>query len=161
MDQASISSKTPVFFLILTAVLGLLCQLISLPHALWVLRPNFTLLTIIFWMIYKPYQISLIWIFVYGLFMDAALGHWLGVYGLIYPLTGYLSYLIHMRLQTAAWINQAFMVGVLVGVQMILFIIIQSFSSASLNLSIWLQVFTSVLVWPFWAAALLWLSRLR
>lgn len=61
--------------------------------------PNWTLLTVIYWVLALPYRFNIKFAWFTGLVVDLISGAWLGQNALLYTLVAYITILLHKRLR--------------------------------------------------------------
>ena len=87
-------------FVVLTLTLAFVLDMALtswwLGNAAW--RPDFTALTLAFWIIHQPTRVGIGWAFMLGLLMDVHESALLGQHALSYTVMAYLATLIHRRL---------------------------------------------------------------
>ena len=85
-------------YVAVTLLVALLLNLVSLPGFLQLLRPDFTALTLIYWVVYHPRRVGFLPAWVLGLAMDVADGSLFGQHALAYAVMMYLAVLLHRRI---------------------------------------------------------------
>ncbi|MFO7581498.1 rod shape-determining protein MreD [Guyparkeria sp.] len=96
---------------ILTSIAALGLTLIPLPQPLQVHNPQWLLLTVIFWALYRPAQAGLIYAWCAGLLLDVAVNGLLGLNALLFTLTVFLVLSLRQRLAVAPLLSQALLVS--------------------------------------------------
>ena len=137
--------------LIATSILvAIVLTILPLPQgAIW-LRPEWVLLVLIYWMLARPNQIGVAWLWVVGLLMDLVSGTLLGEHALVFSVIGYLVYKFHFRLRFLAMQQQLAAIFFLVFINQSLFFWIQGLlSMPPQSYAYWLSSVTSVIVWPW------------
>lgn len=81
--------KGGVIFLSILA--GLTLNLLPLSDLIVLLRPDFLLLVLLYWIIYHPMRVNIGTAWLMGLVVDVAYGNLLGQYALAYALTAFFS----------------------------------------------------------------------
>ena len=138
-----------------TALIALVLTLLPLPTWLAIVRPEFLVLTVLYWSIQAPSAggIGLGWCS--GLALDAFQGPVLGEHALAVALVAYLGVHEHQRIRTKPLLQQSLMVfAVLVLYEFVLFAV-DGWSGHPLTTPLrWVPVATGALVWPALAGLL-------
>ena len=98
----------------ITYVIAMCITVWPLPAAMQNWWPDFVFLTLIFWVLKRPYQAHLSLVFVLGLYMDLLTGTMLGQHALPYVITSYFIIRFASRLQFVALAQQMVVVLFLV-----------------------------------------------
>ncbi len=132
-----------------TALIALVLTLLPLPAWLAILRPEFLVLTVLYWSIQAPYVggIGLGWFS--GLLLDAFQGPVLGEHALAVALVAYLGVHEHQRIRTKPLLQQSLIVfAVLVLYEFVLFAV-DGWSGHPLTTPLrWVPTATGALLWP-------------
>ena len=132
-----------------TGLIALVLTLLPLPTWLAILRPEFLVLTVLYWSIQAPFAggIGLGWLS--GLLLDAFQGPILGEHALAVALVAYLGVHEHQRIRTKPLLQQSLMVfAVLVLYEFVLFAV-DGWSGHPLTTPLrWIPAATGALVWP-------------
>ncbi len=135
--------------IIKTALIALILTLLPLPAWLAILRPEFLVLTVLYWSIQAPFAggIGLGWFS--GLLLDAFQGPVLGEHALAMALVAYLGVHEHQRIRTKPLLQQSLMVfAVLVLYEFVLFAV-DGWSGHPLTTPLrWVPTATGALLWP-------------
>jgi rod shape-determining protein MreD len=91
-------SSRGVILLIVGCVFCMMLNVVSLPSYLQIVRPDFLLLALIFWVLLAPYRINIFIGWCLGLLMDVLTDSVLGMHALVYTLILYIVIKIHRRL---------------------------------------------------------------
>lgn len=119
------------------------------------LRPDFLLLTLLFWTVYEPRRVGIGTAFFFGLFMDVADAAVLGQHALAYTLAAYVALRYHRRLALFSVPVQAFYVFVLlIAVQAIILLVRVIGGGTFVGLSYFLASLTAAAIWPIIFAVL-------
>jgi len=136
-------------WVILSFIVALVLDSISLSAALQPYNPPWTLLVLIYWCWILPSQVGSFAGFCVGLLLDALSAGVLGVHALGAALIGYLANLIRPVFGTASLWQQSVMVLGLVLVYKAVVGWIQSlFGPVALDMTYWLSSLVVVLAWP-------------
>jgi rod shape-determining protein MreD len=76
-------------FIGLSLVVALLLNFLPLGNAPWV--PDWVLICLVFWTIYQPRKVGVIWAFTLGLIMDVHSSTLLGQHAFIYPIIAFFG----------------------------------------------------------------------
>lgn len=138
-----------------TALIALILTLLPLPAWLAILRPEFLVLTVLYWSIQAPFAggIGLGWFS--GLLLDAFQGPVLGEHALAVALVAYLGVHEHQRIRTKPLLQQSLMVfAVLVLYEFVLFAV-DGWTGHPLTTPLrWVPTATGALLWPAVATVL-------
>ncbi|MFP4638922.1 MAG: rod shape-determining protein MreD [Guyparkeria sp.] len=103
--------STSWFAIILTSVAALGLTLLPLPQGLQIHNPQWLLLTVIFWALYRPAQAGLVYAWCAGLLVDIAVNGLLGLNALLFTLTVFLVLSLRHRLAVAPLLSQALLIS--------------------------------------------------
>jgi rod shape-determining protein MreD len=105
MPQRPIAKKSQVLrkpasgrYIVLTFIIGLMLNLIPLGETAILIRPDFILLTIIYWIMHQPNRSGLTVAWIMGLLMDVADGVLFGQHALAYAVIGFVTLKFHRRI---------------------------------------------------------------
>ena len=105
-------------YIALTLAIGLLLNLLVLPQAVNIARPDFLALTLIYWVVYHPRRVGFLPAWLLGLAMDVVDGSLFGQHALAYASLMYLSILLHRRIVMFGMRHQMLhVVGILAAAQ--------------------------------------------
>lgn len=154
MGDASTNRRTPV---IIAIVISLMLAIAPLPQAAAPFRPDWVLLTLIYWSLVLPrsYGVGIAW--VVGLIVDVAQGTLLGQHALAMATSVALTVRFHLQLRVFPLSQLTLMVGVLIGIyQFILFWVNGVAGISAPAASFWGPVVTGTLVWPlvYWISGM-------
>ncbi len=111
------------------------------------LRPDFLLLTIIFWLIRAPNLCNIGTAWFAGLFVDLASGGIFGQYALAYTITAFFAVVYQKRLVLFNHTQQLLYVFVLLMLSQLTLLVLKAFSGAQLPGSYFLPSFTGIILW--------------
>ncbi len=97
--------------IILSSLVALVLTLLPLPPEVHVHNPQWLLLTVIFWSLYRPAQAGLIYAWCAGLLLDVATNGLLGLNALLFTLTAFLVLSLRVRLGVAPLLSQALLIA--------------------------------------------------
>ena len=135
-------------------LLALIMDVLPVPQWGYYYWPNWTLLTVIYWVLALPYRFNIKFAWSTGLLVDFISGNWLGQNALLYTLAAYATILLHKRLRFYM-LEQMVFVAAVVSIYILLTIWIEG--AAQVGETIWNKlwsVFTSMITW-LWVYAVL------
>lgn len=136
-------------FIIFSFFIALMLMIFPLPeHLVWI-RPQFTMLVLIYWVVTLPHRIGVATGWCVGLLMDVLMGGLLGEYALGMSFIAYFAYRLHARIRMFPMFQQMFCVLILVGMAEIMVFGLNYFNGEPLDLTHqWLPIVTTTLCWP-------------
>ena len=141
--------------LLLSVVVALILTVLPLPPWLDALRPEFLVLTVLFWSVYAPRTGGIAFGFFAGLLLDVFQGPVLGEHALALALITYIAVREHQRVRSKPAIQQSiFVLGALILYELVLFMIDGWTGHPVTSPLRWVHTVTGALIWPP-AAALL------
>ncbi|SNR61433.1 rod shape-determining protein MreD [Methylobacillus rhizosphaerae] len=144
--MATISSK-PVY---LSLLLALLCQLLPWSGISLILRPEFLLLTILYWTLRAPHLCNIGTAWFAGILMDLISGGLFGQFALAYTLTSYIAVTYQRRLALFDIWQQAGYVFLLLLLAQLTTLIMKVFAGGELfGWQYFLPSITGILLWLF------------
>ena len=141
--------------IILSIIFSGILMLIPIPDSLRFLRPEFVVLTLIYWAMMLPNRIGIGFAWLVGLLMDVMLGGDLGIYAFSYAVIVYFVLLFHLQLRRYPLWQQAGIVFLLILLLKIMLIIT---ATHSVDWYFWWPAIVSMIIWPIVYAML---SRFR
>jgi rod shape-determining protein MreD len=145
----------------LSLLLALCLQVMPLPDAWLVWRPDWLGLILVYWCVVAPQRVGVFYGFVLGLLLDLIEGSPLGQNALVFSLLAYLALLLYQRMRAYALVQQAVMVFILLGiVQLVEQWLRTIFGPFSINLAFLLSALIGAVLWP-WFFTLLQAVRRR
>lgn len=146
----------------LLITLGVSWFLTVLPLPDWAAgyRPQWSAVTIIFWITLIPERVGVFWAFGVGLMLDVLTGSLLGQHALSFAVMGYLVVELQQRIALfRAW-QQALSIWLILTVERLLSLwVLTATSHPTPSLSYWATTLVSMLLWPWYAALLRSLAR--
>ena len=132
--------------IIISILIAMVLMLIQLPESMRILRPEWVLLTLMYWAMALPLRVGVGYAWVVGLLMDVLFGNVLGVLAFSYALVVYLILRFHLQLRQFPLWQQALSL-----MSLILLVHVVTASMAS-GMSGWLAYLPaavmSTLLWP-------------
>lgn len=145
----------------LSLLLTLCLQIMPLPDAWLIWRPEWLGLMLIYWCVSAPQHIGVFYGFVLGLLLDLIEGAPLGQNALVLSLLAYLSLLVYQRMRAYALVQQAVLVFVLLGIAQLVEQWLRTLLGPfSIDLAFLLSALIGAVLWP-WLVTLLQLLRRR
>ncbi|PHS68638.1 MAG: rod shape-determining protein MreD [Methylophaga sp.] len=132
--------------IIFSIIIAILLVLVPLPEELRFARPEWVVMTLIYWSMALPRRVGVGFAWVTGLLMDIILGGILGVYAFVYALVVYLIARFHLQLRQYPLWQQALTIMSLVLLVHVLTVVL---SPKSAGWQLWLPAVTSTIMWPF------------
>lgn len=141
--------KRGTWMVALSFLLALMFLIMPLPDAISWLRPQVTMLVLIYWVIYLPERVGVGIGWFVGLLMDVLQGTILGEYALGMALIAYLAYRLHTRIRMYPVGQQMFSVLIFVGLAQMIAVWVNYFTGQTNKYYLqWLPILTTTLCWP-------------
>lgn len=138
-------------------IVAFMFMLLPWSGAWLVIRPDFLLLVVIYWIIRAPNLCNVGTAWFVGLFVDLATGGIFGQHALAYTITAFFAVTYQRRLVLFNYTQQLFYVLLLLLISQITLLILKTFSGADfIGWSYFLPCFSGILLWK--AAVLLGLN---
>ncbi|HEC58283.1 MAG TPA: rod shape-determining protein MreD [Methylophaga sp.] len=131
--------------IVLTVIVAMLLMLIPFPDNLRLARPEWVLMTVIYWALALPQRVGVGYAWVVGLIMDALMGGPLGIEAFSYGFVIYLILRFHLQIRQYPLWQQALSIMALV---LVVNIPAVAMTSNFTNWSVWLPVVTTTVLWP-------------
>ncbi|EIC19727.1 rod shape-determining protein MreD [Thiorhodovibrio frisius] len=154
-----LAGRTPWVIVLTLGAAGFL-SIVHMPDWAVDYRPQWTAMTVIFWITTLPDRVGVFWAFFAGLMMDVVTGSLLGQHALSFSVMGYLTVELEQRIALfRAW-QQAVSIWLILTVERLLSLwVLSATNQPTPSLSYWTTTFVSMLLWPWFAAALRGLVR--
>lgn len=137
---------------------ALLLSITPLPHSFMFLRPLWIALIFIYWSLALPHRVSLLAAWLFGILLDVMVNSLLGQNALVLVITTYITLLFSHKIRPQPILRQTLTIGVILILAQLLQLWIYALTGVYPNkLSIWDYIFpviTSIIIWPWLAAAL-------
>ena len=135
------------YIIIASILIAMVLMIIPLPDSIRNLRPEWVLLTLMYWALALPRSVGVGCAWVVGILMDILLGGVLGVLAFSYALVVFLILRFHLQLRQFPLWQQALS---LMSFILLVHIVTVSMTSLSANWLVWFPAAaTSTLLWPF------------
>lgn len=146
MTQSRVSWLAVFLSFAMAAVL----ELLVMPQAVLAYRPEWMVLTLIYWLLRHPEKIGLLSAFIVGLLMDVLSSTYLGVHIIASCIISYLILTMHQRLKMFPVVQQSLVIFFVVSIMLMIVSTIRgAIGGADNDLSYLVAALSSALVWPF------------
>ncbi len=134
---------------VLSFVVAMILESVSLPAVVAFLRPEWVMLTLVYWLLRHPEKVGIATAVIAGLVMDVISGTYFGIHVLSLSLISYLVLLTHQRLKMYPVAQQSLTVFLITGIHLMVVYTMRSLLSyADGGLDYLWQALTSALFWP-------------
>jgi len=136
--------------ILLSFLVGLILEIVPLPHwAVWA-RPEWVFLILLFWVLAQPQYIGMCAAFCLGLLMDLLSGTLLGQHALAFTLVVYLVIVFLPQLKLFPLWQQLGIIFILTVLQLASqYWILGIIGALPRHWGYWLSALTSTLIWPW------------
>jgi rod shape-determining protein MreD len=142
-------ARNPRLMLLALTLVALVLSAVPLPHVLDLLRPDFVLLTVMWFALMLPRAGGLAAAWIAGVALDAFHGVVLGENALAFVVVAFLVHRFHLRMRMYPLSQQALVVLVLLLIYQFLLFWIDGVTGHPVNSWVrWLPVLTGALLWP-------------
>jgi rod shape-determining protein MreD len=131
--------------IIMSVMLAMILMLIPLSDSWRFFRPEWVLLTLMYWAMALPRRVGVGYAWLVGLFMDVLLGGTLGVLAFAYALVVYLILHFHLQLRQFPLWQQALSLMSLI---LLVHIVTVFMTTKVTGWHAWLPAIVSTLLWP-------------
>lgn len=143
--------RNPRLLLLGVGLAALVLSALPLPHVADLLRPDFLLLTVVWFALMMPRAGGLATAWVAGLALDAFRGVALGENALAFVVVAFIVHRFHLRMRMYPLRQQTLVVLLLLLVYQFLLFWIDGVTGHPVTAWVrWLPVATGTLVWPLW-----------
>ncbi len=143
------SSSEGGWLIVVTFLLALLMQAIPMPYDLLWARPQWLCIVVIYWAMATPQRVGVGVAWLMGLILDGINGSLLGQHAIAMAVVAYIALVLYQRIRMFVVWQQAFIIFILIGVEQLLSLWIQSLhSGSSPSLLFLLPALISALLWP-------------
>jgi rod shape-determining protein MreD len=151
----NMSRGEPRWAVTLTLLIGLILQVLPLPHWIEVVRPSFIALVIIYWSIFAPHAGGIFAPFVAGLAYDVFKSNVLGQDALAAITVAYIAMSLHQRLRNQTLVQQSLFVFAVLTLNEFIVWGIDGWSGHAVSTPWrWIQPMIGAMLWPFVALLL-------
>lgn len=133
------------FVIVITLIIAMLLMMVPMPDSLRFFRPEWVVLTLMYWAMALPYRVSIGVGWLTGLVMDVTMGGTLGIMAFSYAFAVYLIARFHLQLRQYPLWQQALTIFSVV--LLVHFVSIMA-SRPEMNWVVWMPVITSTVMWP-------------
>ncbi|WP_297808499.1 rod shape-determining protein MreD [uncultured Methylophaga sp.] len=133
------------FMIVLTIIAAMLLMMVPLPEAARFFRPEWVVLTLMYWAMALPHRVSIGVGWLSGLIMDVMMGGTLGVMAFSYAFAVYLIARFHLQLRQYPLWQQALTIFSVV--LLVHFVSVMA-GRPEMSWVVWMPVVTSTLMWP-------------
>ena len=131
--------------IVFTIVLAMLLMMLPLPDTVRFIRPEWVLITLIYWAMAVPRLVGLGFAWVVGLLMDVMMGGSMGVLAFSYTLIIYLVLQFHLQLRQYPVWQQALSIMSLILLADIISVLV---TPTTTGWHVWLPAISSTVLWP-------------
>lgn len=145
------SRPQQVWVIYVTLMIAILLMILPLPEILRLARPEFVVMTLIYWTMALPQRVNIGVAWFTGLVMDITTGGQLGVHAFAYAMAVFMVARFHLQLRQYPLWQQAFTI-----LSLVFLVHVVSMLNAPLTsgLHIWMPAVVSTVLWPFVYAVL-------
>jgi rod shape-determining protein MreD len=144
------------YVIVVTLIFSIMLVLVPLPDMVRYFRPEWVVMTLIYWAMALPHRVGIGIGWTVGLLMDIMLGNALGMLAFAYALVVYMITKFYLQLrQYPLWQQALAIMSIVAMVDVITFM----FKKPEFDWVIWMPVVTSTLMWPVVYAVLRSLRR--
>tara|TARA_R110002049_G_scaffold238949_1_gene412004 strand:+ start:1481 stop:1960 length:480 start_codon:yes stop_codon:yes gene_type:complete len=143
--MAAIRSSQGGGIIVITIIIAMLLMLVPLADNLRFARPEWVLMSLIYWAMALPHRVGVGYAWCVGLLMDVLMGGALGVEAFSYALVIYLILRFHLQLRQYPLWQQALSIMTFVLVVNIPAVVM---TSNFASWYVWLPAVTTTILWP-------------
>lgn len=134
----------------LTLLLALLLNVMPLPAAVKLFRPDWPLLVLCYWVLALPHRTNIGTAFVLGFLVDVMVGTVLGVNAFGYSVICFVVAANHLKIRNFSVLQQSLLVGLLLALYHLVVFWLSHFLTGVYFRSAYLwPVLTGMIVWPY------------
>lgn len=146
MKSVPLNAYFGIFF---SFIIAMVLAVFPVSESLMWLKPNFIVLTLIYWVLKVPKFVGIYVAFGLGIFLDLLLYRTLGISSLALCVVVYLTNLLRAKLSTFCIWQQALTVLLLVGFYQLILVWHYLFEgNCSINIYFWLTIIVNVIFYP-------------
>lgn len=141
--------KRRIAYIQFSFLLGLALTIVPFSDDLGWFNPQWLVLVVAYWGIYLPERAGIFTAWIWGLFLDVALGTHMGLHALSLALVSYMTVLLYKRLRMYPLWQQMFFVWLLAGLdKLVTYQLTNVFMTMETGWQYWMSTFTTALIWP-------------
>lgn len=137
--------------IVFTLVIAMLLMMVPLPESVQHARPEWVVMTLLYWAMALPKRVGIGVAWVCGLLMDVMLGGTLGVLAFAYALATFIIARFHLQLRQYPLWQQALTI---LSVVLLVRLIAMLAAPVAVSWTFWLAALSSTLLWPMVYATL-------
>lgn len=135
--------------IILSFIIWMILSIIPFGKYWIIVKPDFVALSLVYWAVFLPRLVGIIFAFVLGVFWDLLIGNPLGTSSLSFVLLVYISGFLRVKLNSTCLWQQALSILALVASYKLLMLWSNLFiANIKISPSYWLSVVSSIFFWP-------------
>ncbi|MBT3505097.1 MAG: rod shape-determining protein MreD [Piscirickettsiaceae bacterium] len=131
--------------IVMSVLLAMILMLMPLPDSFRFFRPEWVLLTLMYWAMALPRRVGVGYAWLVGLFMDVLFGGTLGILAFAYALVIYLVLHFHLQLRQFPLWQQALSLMSLI---LLVHVVTVVMTTRVTGWHAWLPAMVSTLLWP-------------
>lgn len=143
--MARVDKSQGGLIIVMSVLLAMVLMLIPLPEGLRFFRPEWVLLTLMYWAMALPQRVGVGYAWLVGLFMDVLLGGTLGILAFAYALVIYLILNSHLQLRQFPLWQQALSLMSLI---LLVHVVTVVMATRMTGWHAWLPAIVSTVLWP-------------
>lgn len=144
------------FAILISFFIAMVLAVFPMPHLLNYVRPEWVVMTLIFWILAAPSRVGILIGFAMGLLVDVLEGHLIGQSALAMSIVAYLTLALYGRLRLFNPLQQGLIVFVLVGLYQLIHYWAESMIIGQGQAVLLLPSLGSAVLWPLWYGILNW-----
>jgi len=138
-----------VSLIVCSLLMAAVLELLPLPSWAISVRPEWSFLVLLFWLVAQPQYVGVLTAFFLGIFMDLLMGTLLGQHALAFTVSAYLLIRLQYRFQCFSLREQLMMVFILMLLQLSVQFCTLQILACTDRWNEWMSALTSVLIWPW------------
>lgn len=143
--MAAIDQPQGGIIIVMSVLLAMILMLMPLPDSIQYLRPEWVLLTLMYWAMALPHRVGIGYAWLVGLFMDILMGGVLGILAFAYALVIYLVLHFHLQLRQFPLWQQALSLMSLI---LLVHVVTVVMTTKVTGWQAWLPAVISTVLWP-------------
>ncbi|ARU55955.1 rod shape-determining protein MreD [Oleiphilus messinensis] len=143
-------ARISLFAFLLSFLGAFVLSLVYIPPAFQFWRPDWTAMVLFFWVVTAPHRVGVLTAWSVGLIQDILEGAILGMNALAFAVIAYLLISLYQRFKVFPFIQQSFMVFLIIGINLMICHFVKSLTGISASGLIYLYpAISSAALWPF------------